>query len=87
MKEKSATTVALVAVAFCAILDFDSVKAFSEGVSRRQSLQAIIGGVATAVTPAIIPVLPSSALVDEETPRIVTRMGGLLVRCMIGGQF
>jgi hypothetical protein len=53
---------------------------FSVGdVSRREMLQkAVIGGVAVAA-PAAFQVLPANAVVDEETPRVVTRMGGLLV--------
>lgn len=52
--------------------------AFSPQVSRRESFQALVGGVATAVLPCVFPLLPANAVVDEETPRIVTRMGGLL---------
>lgn len=52
--------------------------AFSPEVSRRDSFQALVGGVATAVLPGVLPLLPANAVVDEETPRIVTRMGGLL---------
>ena len=73
-------------------------------MSRRQSLQAVVGGVATAVVPSVVSLLPAFAddeeapavtttveeeappppkpkyvvQIDEETPRIVTRMGGLL---------
>lgn len=56
-----------------------SASAFSVEQSRRQAIQAIVGGVATAVAPSVISVLPANAVVDEETPRVVTRMGGLLV--------
>lgn len=81
MMNPKATTITLIAAAaVCAVLDLDGVSAFSAEFSRRQSLQAVIGGVATAVAPSIIPVLPANAVVDEETPRVVTRMGGLLVR-------
>jgi len=97
--------------------------AFSPEVSRRQSLQALVGGVATAVVPSVVSLLPANADDDvvpstntvadderkqepavevkgepvaevkeepvvevkayksslsEETPRRVTRMGGLL---------
>lgn len=54
-----------------------SASAFS--VDRRQAIQAVVGGMATVVAPSVISVLPANAVVDEETPRIVTRMGGLLV--------
>ena len=55
-----------------------SVSGFSVD-SRREMLQkAIVGGVAVAA-PAAFQVLPANAVVDEETPRVVTRMGGLLV--------
>lgn len=33
---------------------------------------------ATAVVPSLVSLLPANAVVDEETPRVVTRMGGLL---------
>lgn len=52
---------------------------FSVETSRRQAIQAAMGGIATAVAPSLISVLPANAVIDEETPRIVTRMGGLLV--------
>ncbi|KAG7350486.1 photosystem II oxygen evolving complex protein PsbP [Nitzschia inconspicua] len=75
---QKATTLTLIAAAVCIILDWRGVSAFSGEVSRRQSLQAFVGGVATAVVPSIIPVFPANAVVEEETPRVVTRMGGLL---------
>jgi hypothetical protein len=77
--------------------------AFSfEQLSRRESLQALIGGVATAIVPSVVSILPALAAegdeevaevaevavapkvvyhsaLTEETPRSVTRMGGLLV--------
>lgn len=56
-----------------------SASAFSVEKSRRQAIQAIGGGVATAIAPGVIAVLPANAVVSEETPRVVTRMGGLLV--------
>jgi hypothetical protein len=50
-------------------------------VDRRQAIvQAAAGGFATAVAPGLVNILPANAVVDEETPRVVTRMGGLLVR-------
>jgi hypothetical protein len=55
---------------------------FSVDVSRRQAIQAAFGGVVTAVVPSLLSILPANAVVDEETPRIVTRMGGLLVGLM-----
>lgn len=60
----------------CTLLS--GVGAFSPELSRRQSLEAVVGGVATAVVPSLVSLLPANAVVDEETPRIVTRMGGLL---------
>ena len=85
--------------------------AFSvDQLSRRESLQALIGGVATAIVPSVVSILPALAAegdeeaavvaevapevapevavapkvvyhsaLTEETPRSVTRMGGLLV--------
>jgi hypothetical protein len=80
--------------------------AFSvDQLSRRESLQALIGGVATAIVPSVVSILPALAAegdeevavvaevaevvvapkvvyhsaLEEETPRSVTRMGGLLV--------
>ncbi|OEU20888.1 Mog1p/PsbP-like protein [Fragilariopsis cylindrus CCMP1102] len=84
--------------------------AFSvDQLSRRESLQALIGGVATAIVPSVVSILPALAAegdeeaavvaevapevapevavapkvvyhsaLTEETPRSVTRMGGLL---------
>lgn len=50
-------------------------------VDRRQAItHAAAGGFATVVAPALLNILPAVAVVDEETPRVVTRMGGLLVR-------
>ncbi len=54
------------------------VSAFSPELSRRQSFEAVVGGVATAVVPSLVSLLPANAVIDEETPRVVTRMGGLL---------
>lgn len=51
--------------------------AFSvDHLSRRQAIQAAIVG---AVGPGLVSVFPANAVVEEETPRVVTRMGGLLV--------
>lgn len=93
------STIALV----CTLLS--GADALSPGMmSRRQSLQAVVGGVATAVVPTVVSLLPAFAddeetlavtttaeeqapppskpkyvaQIDEETPRTVTRMGGLL---------
>mmetsp|Transcript_22526 Transcript_22526/g.62729 ORF Transcript_22526/g.62729 Transcript_22526/m.62729 type:complete len:220 (-) Transcript_22526:164-823(-) len=63
-------------VAFFAYLS--GVHGFSPEVSRRQTFRTLVGGVATAVVPSVLPLLPANAVVDEETPRVVTRMGGLL---------
>ena len=73
---KSAIALALLALG-------NTVNGFSVDLSRRQAIQAAVAGVATAVVPAV---LPSNAVVDEETPRIVTRMGGLLVSCLLDAQ-
>lgn len=54
--------------------------AFSVDLSRRQAIQAAMAGAATVIVPGVF---PANAVVDEETPRVVTRMGGLLVRLMI----
>lgn len=80
MIKKGSTTIALTCVlSLVARLLISRVSAFS-GVemSRRQNMQALVGGVVTAVVPVIVPVLPAGAVIDEETPRVVTRMGGLL---------
>jgi hypothetical protein len=58
---------------------FSGASGFSMETSRRQAIQAAMGGIATAVAPSLISILPANAVVDEETPRSVTRMGGLLV--------
>ena len=52
---------------------------FSVDLSRREAIQAAIAGAATVIIPGVS-VFPANAVVDEETPRVVTRMGGLLVR-------
>ena len=55
-------------------LNPEGVKGFA--FSRRQAFE----GIATAViTPNLVSILPANAAVDEETPRVVSRMGGLLV--------
>lgn len=59
-----------------------SASAFSVDLSRREAIQAAIAG-AAAVGPALISVFPANAMPSEETPRVVTRMGGLLVRNMM----
>lgn len=50
---------------------------FSVDLSRRQALQAAIAGASTVIIPGVS-IFPANAVVDEETPRLVTRMGGLL---------
>ena len=65
------------ATILCSVLS--GAAGFSVETSRREAIQAAMGGIATAVAPSLIAVLPANAVVDEETPRIITRMGGLLV--------
>lgn len=60
----------------CSLLS--GVGAFSPELSRRESLQAAVAGVATVAAPSIASLLPAYAVIDEETPRTLTRMGGLL---------
>ena len=52
-----------------------AASAFSVDINRRNAIQAAVAGVSSAVIPAI---LPANAEVSEETPRTITRMGGLL---------
>lgn len=54
------------------------ISGFSVEVSRRQAIQAAIGGVMTVAAPSLVSVFPANAIPDEETPRISTRQGGLL---------
>ena len=67
----------LKATILCSVLS--GAAGFSVETSRREAIQAAMGGIATAVAPSLIAVLPANAVVDEETPRVITRMGGLLV--------
>lgn len=60
----------------CSLLS--GVGAFSPELSRRESLQAAVAGVVTVAAPSIASLLPAYAVIDEETPRTLTRMGGLL---------
>jgi len=89
------TNVSVVALLCSLLLE---AGALSPEMSRRQSLQAAFGGMATAVVPSVVSLLPAYAddeaapaeaapvvekpkyksSLDEETPRTVTRMGGLL---------
>jgi photosystem II oxygen-evolving enhancer protein 2 len=55
-----------------------SVSGFSVDISRRQAIQAVAGGLATVVAPSLVSILPANAVVDEETPRVTSRMGGNL---------
>ncbi len=59
-----------------------STTGFSVDLSRRQAIQAAFAGAATAIAPSLVSVLPAYAMPDEETPRVVTRMGGNLVCSM-----
>ena len=61
-------------------LSAPNASAFSVDLSRRRAIQAAAAGVASAVVPGIVSTKPANAEVSEETPRVVTRMGGLLVR-------
>lgn len=79
------TTIKMIAKSFTPVFcllvaanTFQSAEAFSTELSRRQvfvKTANVVGGVASTVA------LPSlaTAEVSEETPRLVTRMGGLLV--------
>lgn len=58
------------------VLMLGSAAAFSVDLSRREAIQAAIAGVAAA--PSLFSVLPANAVPSEETPRVTTRMGGLL---------
>lgn len=77
MNHKSTATKVLLVVALATVVSGFSV------LDRRQAIQkALVGGVA-ASTAALLPggvggILPANAVVDEETPRTTTRMGGLL---------
>lgn len=101
MMMKGSTTIAVTcAVLLVAQLSNEACAFSIEQLSRRESLQALIGGVATAIVPSVVSILPALAeegdeevaaaevavapkvvyhsTLDEETPRSVTRMGGLL---------
>jgi len=77
MMTKGATIIVTCALLLVAQLS-NEASALSVEFSRRESLQALVGGVASAVAPSVLSILPANAVVDEETPRAVTRMGGLL---------
>jgi hypothetical protein len=54
--------------------------AFSvDSLSRRDAFQAAFASATAAVGVVGISVLPANAMPTEETPRTITRMGGLLV--------
>jgi hypothetical protein len=76
---------ATILLTILAISSTSSVSGFSVDISRRQALQAAAAGLATAVAPSLASILPAYAVVDEETPRVTTRMGGLLVRALYVG--
>jgi hypothetical protein len=62
------------------------VSGFSLEVSRREAFKAAltgVAGIATVAAPSFLSTMPAFAVVSEETPRIVTRMGGLLVSRII----
>mmetsp|Transcript_99929 Transcript_99929/g.279918 ORF Transcript_99929/g.279918 Transcript_99929/m.279918 type:complete len:219 (+) Transcript_99929:68-724(+) len=71
------TTTQVVLLVAAAWMLIGSASAFSVDLSRREAIQAAIAG-AAAVGPALISVFPANAMPSEETPRVVTRMGGLL---------
>jgi cytochrome c biogenesis protein CcdA len=63
-----------------------AVSGFSLEVSRREAFKAAltgVAGIATVAAPSLLSTMPAFAVVSEETPRIVTRMGGLLVSRII----
>jgi hypothetical protein len=75
---KSTTPTVLVTTAASWLLMLGgSASAFSVNLSRRKAIQAAIAGVAAA--PSLFSVLPANDLPSEETPGVVTRMGGVLV--------
>ena len=53
-------------------------------LSRRDAIQAAFASTAAATVAAGVAVLPANAMPTEETPRTITRMGGLLVRVWCG---
>lgn len=57
-------------VLICTLLS--GVAALSPEMSRRQSLQAVIGGVATAVVPSVVSLLPANADDDGQAFPIIT---------------
>ena len=63
---------------FLSLAVLSGASAFSVDLSRREIFQAAMAGAVVAPM-ALIPVDPARAAVEEETPRVVTRMGGLLV--------
>jgi photosystem II oxygen-evolving enhancer protein 2 len=64
---------------FLALASLNGISGFSVDMSRRQAIQAGVAAM-TVAAPSLMTgnVFPANAVVDEETPRVVTRMGGLL---------
>ena len=75
---KSRTLPVVCSIFAALLLGGGGVSAFSVDVSRREAIQAAFAG-AAAIAPSLVSVLPANAMPDEETPRVITRMGGLLV--------
>lgn len=67
-----------IATSTTALLLCGGASAFSVDISRREAIQAAVASVATVVTTGFV-ALPANAIPSEETPRTITRMGGLLV--------
>jgi hypothetical protein len=77
MKLSLTTTLALLVLAPSANAFAGMSSTSNADVSRRESfanVAAIVGGIAGLALPKV-----ASAMPDEETPRVIARMGGLLV--------